>query len=250
MHKALFKAIILAGGRGQRLLPLTNSIPKSMITIGGRPILEHIINYLKNNNITDCFISLCYLPQAVTSYFGDGKKFGVRISYIYEDETQPMGTAGAIIKAQKYINNTFIVTYGDILRELDVNKMIAYHQKKKALATIHTYKRDGKNPKSIIKFNRSGRITSFEERPKRRVGEKERVWANGSFYIFEPEIFKFLLRKVPLDFSKDVFPRLIKTERIFAFSSNDFFIDIGTKEKLEKAQQLFPKFRMVNNGMP
>src|SRR5437868_7160562 len=118
------KAIIVAGGRGKRLRPLTDNIPKPMIQIAGKPIIEHTINLFKKNGITDFIISLCYLPHKITEYFGDGKNFGVHIDYMYEKENFPLGTAGNIAAAKNVISGTFIVTYSDIIRDLNITDMI------------------------------------------------------------------------------------------------------------------------------
>src|SRR3990167_3201210 len=113
------KMIIVAGGKGTRLRPLTNEIPKPMINIQGKPILEHILLHARQYGIAEFIFSLCYLPNIITEYFGTGEKWNVKIDYIYEDQNMPKGSAGGIVDAKKYINDTFIVTYADILRDLD-----------------------------------------------------------------------------------------------------------------------------------
>jgi mannose-1-phosphate guanylyltransferase / phosphomannomutase len=236
------KAIIVAGGKGQRLRPLTDTLPKPMIAIAEKPILGHIINLFQKNGVTDFIISLCYLPDKITNYFGDGKKFGVTIRYIYEDENVPLGTAGNIADAKAFINETCIVTYADILRELTITDMITFHKKNKAFGTLNIYKRFGPNPKSTVIFDENKKITSFVERPKQEILHDDFVWSNGSFYIFEPEIFDFIPQKTFKDFGKDVFPKLLKEKKdLYAYPSDGLFIDIGTYEKLEKAKELITK---------
>ena len=144
------KAIIVAGGKGERLRPLTNEIPKPMVEVNGKPILLHIINLFKKNGVKDFIIALCYLPEVIVSYFGDGSKFGVNITYTFEDSENPLGTAGAISLAEDIIDDTFIVTYADILRDLDIKKMINFHKENNALATLNIYSRKSKNAKSMI----------------------------------------------------------------------------------------------------
>ncbi|OGK21592.1 hypothetical protein A3C23_01775 [Candidatus Roizmanbacteria bacterium RIFCSPHIGHO2_02_FULL_37_13b] len=264
------KAIIVAGGRGERLRPLTDKIPKPLIKIGNKSLIEHSIDLLKTNGIIDITILLCYLPEKIVEALGDGKKLGVRINYLYEDPKKPLGTAGNIYKAREFLDRTFIVTYADIIRQLDLKKMIKNHKKNKAIATIHTYKRHGPNPKSMIMFDKNGCIERFVERPflkldarfpdsvgllpspSRTAGLRTSqfaikrtsslthsyVWANGSFYIFEPEIFDYIPKNKPCDFAKDVFPSLLKNKkRLFAFPYSKFFIDVGTHEKLKKARK-------------
>lgn len=232
------KAIIIAGGRGERLKPITNKIPKPMIEVNGKPILFHIINLFKAQGITDFIIALCFLPKVITDYFGDGSKFGVRIKYTYESPSKPLGTAGAVSFAKDLINDTFIVTYGDILRDLDIKKIIKFHKKNKAFATINTYKRESKNTKSLVVADKNNRIIKFIERPKKDILKNKYIWSNSSFYIFEPEIFLSIPENKQVDFGKDIFPKLVKSDkRIYAFPTESFFIDIGNLEKLELARK-------------
>lgn len=233
------KAIIVAGGRGERLRPLTDTLPKPMIEVAGKSILEHIINLFKKNEITEFIISLCYLPEKITQYFGNGKKFGVKIQYLYEKEDSPLGTAGSITAAKKLIDSAFIVTYADILRELNIMKIIKFHKNKKALATLNIYKRFGADPKSMIFFNKNKKIINFIERPKPEEIHNDFVWANGSFYILEPGIFDFIPQNTFTDFGKNVFPGLLKAgKKLYGFPSDGLFIDIGNYEKLSKAREL------------
>lgn len=233
------KAIIVAGGRGERLKPITNSMPKSMVEVDDKPILLHIINLFKKYGIKDFIIALCFLPNVITKFFGDGTKFGVNIAYTYEDSQNPLGTAGAISLTKDLIDNTFIVTYGDILRDLDINRMIDFHKKNKAFATINIYKRLSKDAKSMIIINKNKKVVKFIERPKQETQKQEYIWANGAFYIFEPEIFDFIPDK-KADFGFDVFPELLKSKKnLFGFISKGYFVDIGNLEKLEFARKTF-----------
>ena len=221
-----------------------------MLQVSGKPIIEHIINLFKKNDINKFIITVCYLQSKITSYFGDGSKFGVRIKYIYEDENKPLSTAGGIALAKNVINDTFIVCSGDILRELDIKKMVAQHKNTQAIATIHTYKRFGPDPKSMVVFDEKGLIKQFVERPfdfaqgkpdRKHLGfQAKSIWTNGSFYIFEPKIFDFIPKNKPCDFGRDVFPKLLKNKkRLFAFPYSKFFIDVGNMEKLKKARREF-----------
>jgi mannose-1-phosphate guanylyltransferase len=234
------KAIIVAGGRGERLRPLTDKIPKPMVTIGGKPLLEHTIELLKQNGIQEFVLAVRYLPEVIEEYFGDGKKFGVKISYIHENLDMPMGTAGAILAAQKNIDGDFLVTYADILRDLDIKKMIELHSKNQSIATIHTYKHSGNNYKSFLEFDKENVLINFTELPKSMKLEGGFKWSNGSLYIFKSSIFKYI--KPGDDFSHDVFPLLLKSgEKISVFPGEGYFLDIGTKESLEEAQKHFEK---------
>ncbi len=232
------KAIIIAGGRGERLLPLTNTIPKPMVLVEGKPILLHALNLLKSHGIKDFIIAVCYLPEVITSYFGDGSQFGVTIRYTYEDPQKPLGTSGAIMLSKDLITESFIVTYADILRKLDVTKMIKAHKKTKAFATLHVYKRIGLNAKSMVEFDTNKKILRFEERPSGKNTKHKFIWVNGSFYILEPDIFDFIPDYKKSDFGKDTFPELLShSKAIHAYPTTDYFIDIGNLKKLKQARK-------------
>ena len=234
------KAIIMAGGRGERLKPITDTVPKPMIEIRGKPILEHTINHFKKFGIKDFIFSLCYLSHVIFSYFGDGSKFGVNINYIYEEAEKPLGTAGGIAKAKKYINGPFIVASGDILREINIDEIIKFHKRKDSFITLNTYKRFGPDPKSMIIFDKHGLIKKFIERPNPGDVKEDYVWSNGSFYVFEPEIFDYIPKNQHSDFGKDIFPKLlVDNKKIYAFPTEDYFVDIGNLAKLEIARTTF-----------
>lgn len=233
------KAIIIAGGKGERLRPLTDKLPKPMIKIGGKPILEHVIGLLKKNGISDLVISLCFLPQLISDYFEDGSRFDVKITYIYEDPKNPSGTSGSILASKSFIFDDFIVTYADIIRDLDIKKMIKFHKNSKSFSTINVYKHIGENFKSSLKFNNNFRLTEFTEHESKRNLNSKNQWSNGSFYIFKKGIFDFIPKNKKSDFSKDIFPKLLRlNKKISVYPSSDYFLDIGTKESLKKARKI------------
>lgn len=232
------KAIIIAGGRGERLKPLTNKIPKPMIRVGNKPILEYIINFFAKDGIKELILALCYLPEPIINYFKDGSRFGVKIHYIFEDKNLPLGTAGAILPARDLISNTFIVTYADILRDLQLDKMIKFHNSSKSLVTINIYKHKGDNLKSLLRFSKDNKLIQFKEFEITQNLKQGYRWSNSSFYIFEPEIFRYISKDKRLDFSRDIFPNILKDKKkISVYPSSGYFLDIGTKENLKKLQK-------------
>ena len=237
-------SIIVAGGEGTRLKPITNKIPKPMVKVGDKPILEHILNLFKKQGFSNFIFALCYKPEIIINYFGNGQKFGVNINYTYEKEDQPLGTAGAILPSQKYIKETFIVTYADILRQLDIKEMIKSHQTNNAFITLNTYQHF-KNPKSILVFNKHNRVTKFIERPnpnqiKAHQNPNKSVWSNASFYVLEPQIFKYIPEKQKVDFGFDVFPKaLLAKEKILTHPTIGRFIDVADKKTLREARESY-----------
>lgn len=133
-------AVILAGGRGERFKPLTNKIPKPMIQVGNKPILEYSIDWCKKNEIKNIIICLNYLSNPIKKYFGNGKKFDVKIAYNEKEHGNPLGTAGPIANLKNKINSTFIVSYGDIIQNMNFKKLLNFHKKNKGIATICVYK--------------------------------------------------------------------------------------------------------------
>ncbi len=240
------KAIIIAGGRGERLRPITDTIPKPMIEVAGKSLLEHTIEMFRHHGIKDIILALCYLPEVIQDYFGDGTKFGVHITYTFEDSSNPLGTAGAILHARKYIDNTFIVTYADILRELDITTMIDRHISAGAIATINAYRHTGNNFKSVLEFDDKNIIKKFTELEKSQKLEDCFQWSNGSFYILEPEVFDFISLSGQIDFARHVFPSMIKAnKKVMVFPFDGYFIDIGTNENLDKARMEFKKIKRI-----
>ncbi len=232
-------AIIVAGGRGERLRPLTESVPKPMVQVGGKPILLHTIELLKSYGVRDFVLALCYLPEVIKEYFGDGSHFGVSIRYTFEDPLHPLGTAGAIVPAKPFIHSTFIVTYADIIREMDILKMIQFHKENKSTATLHAYNNVSSTFKSTLIFNEDKRLLTFTENESKEQRNDRDIWSNGSLYIFEPGIFKYIHNKKKTDFAKDVFQKMLtEGENISIFQTKDqYFIDIGTIDKLEQAEK-------------
>jgi mannose-1-phosphate guanylyltransferase/phosphomannomutase len=231
------KAIIIAGGEGKRLRPLTETIPKPMIKVAGIPILEYTIKLLKKHSITDITLALCYLPQPIIDHFGNGDNFGVSIHYTFENQNSPLGTAGALLPARDFITETCIVTYADVLRDLDIAKMIQQHKETMSVATINIYKHTGGNFKSSILFDKNNNLTEFKEHKTSSELKESFAWSNGSFYIIEPEILNYIHNNNPTDFACDIFPKLIlATKKVTVFPSEGYFIDIGTLETLTRSE--------------
>lgn len=152
------KALFLAGGFGTRLKPITNDLPKPMVPIMGKPLLERNIENLKKHGVDEIVLSTCYKPYKIEEHFEDGKKFGVKISYISEDV--PLGTAGAIKNAQRFFDDTFLVFNADILSDIDISEMIRFHKEKGALATIAVTKVDNPSAYGVIEHDENGFIAA------------------------------------------------------------------------------------------
>ena len=236
------KAIMLAAGKGKRLGKLTKSIPKPMIKIGKKPILEHNIEWLSRYGINDIYINLHHLPDTIRSYFKDGRKWNVSIQYSYEPKL--LGSAGAVRKIvkdywiqesvdkDKYnsypgLHNPFLVIYGDNLFEYDLKKIINYHERKKGIATIALYEKENVDQSGIALLDDDDRIIKFIEKPS--PDEVISHLVNTGLYILEPEVLNFIPSTKAIDFGKDVLPKMIKkNEKIFGLILKGDLIAIDT----------------------
>lgn len=222
------KALFLAGGMGTRLQPLTDKLPKPMVPIMNKPLLERTMHNLKKCGISEVIISTCYQPDYIKDYFGDGSAFDLKIEYIVED--QPMGTGGAIKKAEDYFDETFIVFNADIVTDIDLSKMICFHQSKEALATIAVTEVEDPSVYGVIEYDPSGYAISFKEKPK--PGESLSKSINAGTYIFEPAIFKEIAGDRAVSVEREVFPDLLKrAKKIGVYQSGSYWMDIGTIQK-------------------
>ena len=179
-------ALILAGGSGTRLRPLTYEIPKPMLPVNGRPILEHVIEQLKKVEFLDIIISIGYLGSKIKEYFGDGSKFGVRVRY--SEETTPVGTGGAIKKNQNLFHDDFIVLNGDNLFDFDLNKIYDFHKKDKPLATLALVSQDDVSQFGVVEME-GNKIVKFIEKPKT---EQTSHLVNAGIYVINPSFLSFI----------------------------------------------------------
>jgi len=222
------KALFLAGGRGTRLQPLTNNIPKPMVQIMNRPLLERTIIKLRECGITEIVISSCYKSHYIKEYFGDGGQLGVKIEYIVED--LPLGTGGAIKNAESLIDDTFLIFNSDILSDIDIMKFVGFHKNSQAAASIAVTEVDNPSAYGAIEFNADGYAVLFIEKPKPK--EILSNFINAGIYIFEPEMFKEIPEHSVVSIEKDIFPKVLENDyKIAVYKDNSYWADIGTVEK-------------------
>ena len=228
------KAIILAAGKGTRLRPLTNLMPKAMVPVGGRPLLEHTIELLRQHGVREIAINVHAHAEAIAEHFGDGSRLGVRLSYSFEPLL--LGTAGAVKKLHDFFKDgTFYVIYGDVLTQMDLSSLLEYHQSRRALATIALHQPEDASRCGVVQQDEDGRITSFIERPE--AGTAAGAWANAGVYVVEPALLRQISEDGPQDFGRDVFPEIIaKGEAIAGFRSDAAFWDIGSAERLRRCE--------------
>jgi len=218
------KAIVMAGGFGTRLRPLTCNIPKPMVSMGNMPMMEHIIRLLKENGFDDLIIMLYYQPDVIIRHFGDGAGFGVKIEYLRPDAD--LGTAGCIKFAEKSIQDTFLVISGDLLTDFDLKKTFEAHRKKEALATLVLTRVTNPLAYGVVIINKEGRIQRFLEKPS--WGEVFSDTVNTGIYLLEPEVLQQIPTDRSFDFSKDLFPLLLQNKApLFGTVAEGYWKDVG-----------------------
>nr|WP_229639398.1 mannose-1-phosphate guanyltransferase [Waterburya agarophytonicola] len=230
----MMRAVLMAGGSGTRLRPLTCDLPKPMVPVLNRPIAEHIINLLKRNNITEVIATLYYLPDVMRDYFQDGSDFGVQMTYAVEEE-QPLGTAGCVKNIQQWLDETFITISGDAITDFDLQAAIAFHRAKKSKATLILTRVPNPVEFGVVIADEDGRIKRFLEKPS--LSEIFSDTVNTGTYILEPEVLKYLPENQESDFSKDLFPLLLeKGEPMYGYIAEGYWCDVGHLEAYREAQ--------------
>lgn len=228
------KAVIMAGGFGTRLRPLTMNIPKPMVPILNRPMMEHIVNLIKEHDIKDIVSVLYFQPESITSYFEDGAKFGVNMKYVMAQADY--GTAGAVRNAKELIgNDRFIIISGDVLTDFDITKAIEFHEQNKSMATILLTRVNKPLQYGIVMTDNDHRITRFLEKPS--WGEVFSDTVNTGIYILEPEVLDLIPYQEEFDFSKDLFPLMLKQGMpLFGYICDGYWRDVGNLNEYQKGQ--------------
>src|SRR6266852_5424045 len=226
------KAVVMAGGEGSRLRPLTSRQPKPLVPVAGRPIMEHILLHLRRHQMRDVIATVQYLGASIRNYFGDGSEQGVSLTYSVEDS--PLGTAGSVMLARQQLTEPFLVISGDALTDIDLGAAIRFHREHRALATIVL--KPVPNPLEYggVVVDEGGAVQRFIEKPS--WGEVISDLANTGIYILDPAVFDFFRPGEPTDWSGDVFPKLLKQgEPVFGWVTSGYWEDVGNHAAYVKA---------------
>lgn len=226
------KAVIMAGGEGSRLRPLTCNRPKPMVPVLNRPMMAYIVDLLKKHGVTEIAVTLQYLPEAIRDYFGNGSEFGVNIRYFVEDT--PLGTAGSVKNAGAFLDDTFIVISGDSLTDFDLSRAAGFHRQQGSLATLVLTRVATPLEYGVVITGRDGGIVQFLEKPS--WGEVFSDTVNTGIYILEPEVLKYVATGAMFDFSRDLFPLLLREGRpMFGVVLEGYWCDIGNLQQYLQA---------------
>jgi mannose-1-phosphate guanylyltransferase / phosphomannomutase len=226
------KAVVMAGGEGTRLRPLTSNQPKPMVSIVGKPCMEHIVELLREHGFDDVIVTVAFLPQAIRSYFGDGENLGVSIEYSVEES--PLGTAGSVRLAADKLDDTVLVISGDALCDFDLTKLVEFHKEREAAVTIGLKSVENPLEFGIVVTDDEGRIERFLEKPS--WGQVFSDTINTGVYVLEPEVLRHVPTDRPFDFSKELFPLLLEMGRpLYGLPMDGYWQDIGNLEQYRQA---------------
>ncbi|MGA2543401.1 MAG: nucleotidyltransferase family protein [Verrucomicrobiota bacterium] len=228
------RAMVLCAGYGTRLGHLTREIPKPMLPLNGRPILEYILAHLRSHHFDQMAVNLHFLPRAIPAHFGSGSALQIELTYVCEDRL--LGTAGGIKNMEPFLSlsDPFLVQYGDVLTDQDFSAMLRFHRERPALATLLLHQRARSN--SLVSLDSQGRITGFLERP----DDQTRLslpanWVNSGICLCRPEIFAHIPPHTPCDLPRDIFPKLIPAGRLFGFPLSGYRCAIDSPARLAQA---------------
>jgi mannose-1-phosphate guanylyltransferase/phosphomannomutase len=228
------KAVIMAGGFGTRLRPLSCNLPKPMVSMANKPIMEHIVTLLRKHGLTDLVVLLYFQAETIKDYFEDGSRFGVRMQYV--QATEDYGTAGAVKNAQEFLDDRFLVISADVLTDIDLTAACDFHREAQAEATMVLARMENPLSYGVVITQEDGRISRFLEKP--TWGEVFSDTVNTGIYILEPEVLGQIPEKQNFDFSKNLFPPMLSSgRRVFGFVTPNYWRDVGNLEEYFQSHQ-------------
>lgn len=233
------KAVVLVGGQGTRLRPLTLTKPKQMLPVGGRPMIERVLAHLARFGVEEAILALGYRPDAFLAAYPDGHCGGVCLAYAVEEE--PLDTAGAIgfAASEAGVDDTFVVVNGDVLTGLDVASLIRFHRERSAVATIALTPVKDPSTFGVVPTDSSGRVLAFIEKPQ---GEPPTNLINAGTYVLEPEVLKRIPRGRKVSVERETFPALVEDGLLYAMASDTDWLDAGTPQSYLAANLVYQGF--------
>ena len=240
------KAVILAGGKGTRMGKLAKVIPKPMIEIGGKPILTHQINLLKKYEITDIYVLVNHLKLPIIEYYGNGRDFGVDITYF--EEPVPLGTVGGIKEIEEELKEDFMVLYGDIMVNMHLERLISFHTKNASECTLVLHPNDHPFDSDLVETNELGRVVNFYPKPHEPDAYYPNL-VNAGLYIFSPSVFKYIEKGKKADFGRDIFPSIFSEVKMFGYNTAEYLKDMGTPERLKEVEKDYTSGKISRSNL-
>ena len=223
------QAVILAGGKGTRLKEITQLVPKPMVEVAGKPLLQYQVELCKQYDLSEIIILVNHLKESIIDYFGDGNKFGIPISYF--EEPKPLGTVGGIKEIEHLIKGDFLVLYGDVMMRMDVERLVDFHFQKNSECTLVLHPNDHPNDSDLVEINKEHKVIKFHPKPH----DDNRYYTNlvnAGAYVFSKRIFNFIEKGVKADFGREVFPNIYNQIKMFGYNTTEYLKDMGTPDRL------------------
>lgn len=224
-----FQAVILAGGKGTRVISVRDDIPKSMLPVAGKPLIVHQLEWLRRQGISEAIILVNHLKDIIIQTLGDGSAFGVSISYF--EEPYPMGTVGGVKAIEDRLKGDFLLLYGDVMLDLDLARLSRFHTAHESEGTLVVHPNDHPYDSDLVELDRSNRITAFHPKPHSDSGFYRNL-VNAGAYLLSKKILTHLEPGVKADFGKDIFPAILTKTKLFGYNTTEYIKDMGTPERL------------------
>ena len=229
------KVVILAGGKGNRMGHLTKQLPKPMLLLGDKPILEYQIKLIKRYDLNDITILTHHKGNVIKDYFTTGENWGVKINYC--SEPIPLGTAGSVKEIENLISEPFLLLYGDTMIDINLTDLIDFHYKKGGVATLVVHPNDHPHDSDLLNVNKDKCVTEFYSKPHKKDAYHRNL-VNAALYVLSPEIFKYIKKDTFSDFGKDIFPYILSLNKaIYVYNTTEYIKDIGTVERLKEVEK-------------
>lgn len=238
-------AVIMAGGKGTRIATINSEVPKPMIPILDKPILQYEIEVLKRQNITDIILIVGYLGNQIVDYFKEGQQFGVHIEYIVEN--QPLGTAGALYYLKDRIQDDFLLLNGDIIFDVDFDKFLKVHQKKHCLATILTHPNSHPYDSGVIVADKDGKVTRWMSKEDERLWYRNRV--NAGLHILSPRLLERFKEAKKTDLDREILKPLIQEGELYVYDSPEYIKDMGTPDRYYQVMEDIKNHKPENRNL-
>lgn len=218
----------MAGGEGTRLRPITEGLPKPFVRVAGRPVIEYVLDRLREAGVHDVLLTTCYKPLPLVERLEGGSSLGLRLFYSIEDE--PLGTAGGVKRVAGLLDGTFVVASGDVLADVDIARLVAFHREKRAVATMALTRVEDPSEFGVVDVGADGKVRRFQEKPKREEAFSDLV--NAGIYVLEPAALAHIPAGVKFDFSRDLFPTILAGGGLYASVADGLWMDVGRPSDL------------------
>ena len=244
------QVVILAGGKGTRLGHLTRSVPKPMVLLAGKPILEYQIDLARECGFTEVLLLTGHLGEVIEDYFRDGRDWGVSIRY--HRESSPLGTAGSLKEIEDQLEESFLVCYGDMVMNVDLQELVRFHSLHKPLATLVVHPNNHPEESDLVELDATGRVKAFHPKP-RQGDEFYRNCANSALYVISSGLLRFIRRGQLADLGRDILPEVVRAgQTLWGYDTPEFIEDVGTPIRLEETARdiISGKFGRLSRKTP